>query len=124
MSATELLLLNACEHVEPQLIPAGLLVTVLVEAPEPDFVTFRITGGFSVKVAVTVWAALIVTVQAPVPLHAPDQPAKNDPRLGVGVSFSEAGLRNVAEQVAPQLRPLEEPFTVPDPVPAFVTVSL
>jgi hypothetical protein len=32
-----------------------------------------------VKVAVTDFAAVIVTVQVPVPEHAPDQPVKVDP---------------------------------------------
>ncbi len=56
-------------------MPAGLLVTVPL--PVPCFETVSVKGG--VKVAVTLWAELMVTLQAPVPLQAPLQPVKMDP---------------------------------------------
>src|SRR5690348_9355092 len=42
-------------------------------------------GGIAAKVAVTLLAASIVTLQAPVPEHAPDQPLSCDPEAGVAV---------------------------------------
>jgi hypothetical protein len=57
--------------VAPQVIPAGLLVTVPV--PVPLFATVRVKF-WSVKVAVTLLAASMVTAHAPVPEHAPLQP--------------------------------------------------
>src|SRR4030095_7946049 len=51
---------NEAEHVAPQEIPAGVLVTVPV--PMPDLVTVRVSVCCA-KVAVTERAALIVTVQ-------------------------------------------------------------
>jgi len=41
------------------------------------------------KVAVTPWAAVIVTVQLPVPLQAPPQPVKVDPAAGVVARVTE-----------------------------------
>ena len=58
-------------------MPAGEEVTVPL--PVPALVTVRV--GFRVKVAVTDFAALMVTWQAPVPVQAPLQPVKVDPAL-------------------------------------------
>jgi len=55
-----------------QLIPAGLLVTVPV--PLPDVVTVKESPA--VKVEVTLSAAVMVTLQVVVPVHAPPQPSK------------------------------------------------
>ena len=63
-----------------QLIPAGTLVTV----PLPATVTSSVKS--CVKVAVTARAWLIVTLQAPVPVHAPDQPVNCQPAVAAGVS--------------------------------------
>jgi hypothetical protein len=42
-----------------------------------------------VKVAVTDWSKLIVTVHVPVPLHPPpDQPAKLEPELGEALNVT------------------------------------
>jgi hypothetical protein len=61
-------------QVEPQLIRPSPLVTV----PCPVLLTVSVNDGavLRVKLAETVCAALIVTVQPPAPLHAPLQPAK------------------------------------------------
>jgi len=77
----------------------------------------------SVKVAVTAVAAVIVTLQVPVPLQPPLQPVKVEPTVGVGVSVTVVPWLNVDEQVAPQLMPAGDEVTVPAPVPALVTDS-
>ncbi len=53
----------------------------------------------SVKVAVTVGAALIVTVQVPVPVQAPLQPVKVEPAAGAAVRVTTVPLVNDAEHV-------------------------
>ena len=74
-------------QVVPQLIPVGLLVTVPV--PVPVFDTVR-AYVFSVNVAVTDLAALIVTTHVPVPVHpAPLQPVKVEPVAGVAVRVTD-----------------------------------
>jgi hypothetical protein len=63
--------IEQAEPLEPQLIPAGELVTEPVPLPVTDTVSVRL---MSVKVAVTDLAASIVTMHVPVPEQAPDQP--------------------------------------------------
>ena len=63
------------EQVAPQSIPAGKLVTVPV--PAPALVIESKNGP--ANVAVTDWAALMVTTHCPVPEQAPLQPAKVEP---------------------------------------------
>src|SRR4051812_40157372 len=82
------------------------------------------TGGTVVNVAVTLWSALIVTTHAPVPLQSPLQPVKVEPEAGVAVSVTLAGDVYEAEQVPPQLIAAGALVTLPDPAPAFVTVSV
>jgi hypothetical protein len=61
-------------------MPDGLEVTI--PPPDPEWVTVS-RYRLAVNVAVTVVAAVIVTVHEPVPLHPPpDQPAKYEPVLG------------------------------------------
>jgi hypothetical protein len=67
------------------------------------------------KVAVTVLAADIATEQAPVPVHAPDQPEKVNPAAGVAVRATVTVLAYVAEQVVPQEIPAGTEVTVPEP---------
>jgi hypothetical protein len=77
------------------------------------------------KVAVTFFAASIVSAQLPVPLHAPVQPVKVDPAAGAAASVTAVPELNVAEQVAPQLiAPAGAvEVTVPLPVPALPTCN-
>src|SRR5436309_2706383 len=110
------------EHVAPQVIPAGELVTVPL--PVPALLTVSATVGRA-KVAVTVVAALRVTVQAPVPEHPPPlQPVKVEPAAGVAVNVTAVPLVKLAEHVAPQVIPAGLLVTVPEPVPAGVTVRV
>jgi hypothetical protein len=109
-----------CEHVAPQLMPAGLLL-VTVPVPVPFFVTVKVTG-VAVKVAVTEAAA--VTAHVPVPEHAPLQPAKVEPAAGAAVRVTAVpGVKDCA-QLAPQLIPAGVLITVPVPVPLLVTDSV
>ncbi|MEO7158681.1 MAG: hypothetical protein ABI039_14020 [Vicinamibacterales bacterium] len=82
------------------------------------------TAGFAVNVAVTVVAALIVTVQPPVPLQPPpDQPTKAEPEAADAVSVTNAPELKFAPQVDPQSMPAGEDVTVPAPAPVLLTVS-
>ena len=90
----------------------------------------RATSGLSVKltglivnVAVTARAALMVTLQAPIPVQLPLQPVKVEPVPGVAVNVTGVPLVNEAAHVAPQAMPAGALVTVPVPVPDLVTVS-
>jgi len=61
------------EQMVPQLIPAGVLVTVPM--PVPVLMIVR-TGDVKSNATVTVRDAFIGTMQSRVPLHSPPQPAK------------------------------------------------
>jgi len=122
VNVTAVPLAKLAEQVAPQLIPAGELVTVPL--PVPALLTVSAKVGRA-KVAVTVVAALRVTVQVPVPEQPPPlQPVKVEPAAGVAVSVTAVPLAKLTEQVAPQLIPTGELVTVPLPVPAGVTVRV
>src|SRR5439155_17705921 len=77
-------------HVAPQSIPAGAEVTA--PAPVPDLPTVRV-NCCTLKLAVTVVAAVGVTVQVPVPEQPPPlQPSNVEPALGVAVSVTAVPL--------------------------------
>src|SRR5207237_4504109 len=79
----------------------------------------------SVNVAVTVVAALTVTVQAPGPEQPPPlQPLKVEPAAGAAVSVTAVPLAKLAAQVAPQVMPAGLLVTLPAPVPALETVRV
>jgi len=76
-------------------------------------------------VAVTVVAALSVTVQAPVPEQPPPlQPLKLEPAAGAAVKVTAVPLEYAAAQVAPQEMPAGLLVTVPIPAPVLLTVSM
>jgi hypothetical protein len=66
----------------------------------------------------------MVTLQLPVPEHAPLQPVKVEPVEATAVRVTAESSVKVAEQVEPQLMPLGELVTVPEPVPALVTFNV
>jgi hypothetical protein len=81
-------------------------------------------GGMELNVALTDFAASMVTLQAPVPLQAPLQPANVEPESGVAVRFTTVPLEKFSEQVEPQEIPEGELVTVPVPVPLLVTARV
>jgi hypothetical protein len=121
VNVTELPRAKAAEQLAPQLMPAGLDVTV--PEPRPAFVTASVRV-WSANVAVTERSALMVTVHVPVPEQAPLQPAKVEPASALALNVTELPSANPAEQLAPQLIPAGEDVTVPAPAPAFVTESV
>ena len=113
---------NANEHVAPQLMPAGTLVTVPVPAPARMTVSVCDTRS---NWAFTVVAAVTVTTHVPVPEQPPPlQPMKFEPALAAAVSVTIVPETNGAVHVAPQVMPAGALVTVPAPVPDFVTVRL
>jgi hypothetical protein len=120
VSVTMVLMLNETAQVGLQLMPAGVLVTVPL--PAPALVTVRRKVG-TVKLAVTVVAALIVTTQVPVPEQPPPlQPLKVDPAAATAVNVTWVPKLNEVEHAAPQLMPAGELLTVPVPLPDPFTV--
>jgi hypothetical protein len=77
-----------------------------------------------VKVAVTDRAWVIDTTHEPEPVHAPDQPAKIEPRAARAVNVTEVPETYDWVQSAPQLTPTGELVTAPEPAPAFATVRV
>ena len=120
VSVTEVPLAKFALQVAPQLMPPVLDVTV----PEPEPVLLTVNAKVVVlllKVAVTERAAVIDTVQLPVPVHAPLQPANVEPLAAAAVSDTDVPLLKFALQVLPQLTPVGDEVTVPLPAPALVT---
>jgi hypothetical protein len=113
---------KGAEHVAPHVMPVGALETVPL--PLPDFVTVSEKAG-KLNVAVTDVAALIVTVQVPIPTQPPPfQPVKSDPAAGVAVNVTDVPFVNPKAQVAPQAMPAGALETVPDPEPLLFTVRV
>src|SRR5881628_498365 len=122
VSVTAVPLAKLAVQVAPQLMPAGLLVTLPAPVPALETVSVKVCR---VKVAVTVVAAESVTTHDPVPEHPPPlQPVKVEPAAGAAVSVTAVPLVKLAEQVAPQVIPAGELVTMPLPVPAGVTVRV
>jgi len=113
--------LKGALHVAPQLMPEGAEVTV--PWPAPAFVTVSVCVTSS-KVAVTVVALLMVTLQGSVPTQpaTPDHPVNVDPGDAVAVRSTLEPTLKLALQVAPQLIPAGVEATEPVPVPARATV--
>lgn len=84
-------------------------------------VSVKMGAAVSSNVAVTDFAASIVTEQVPVPVHAPDQPVNEKPLFGVATNVTAVPLTKKAEQAPGQLMPAGDEVTVPVPVPAVVT---
>src|SRR5205807_5415280 len=104
-------------------MPAGLDVTV----PFPKSVLLLVTVSakrFSMKVAVTVRAADIVTVHVvPDTESHPVHPVKFESARGAGVNATCESLTNKAVQAVPQVMPVGDDVTVPPPSPLRDVVS-
>src|SRR6266403_296346 len=121
VSVTTVPVVKVVEQVGSQAIPAGALVTAPL--PVPALVTESAKDD-CMKVAVTEVAALIVTVQVPVPVQPPPlQPVKVEPAAGVAVSVTTVPVVKAVEQVGSQAIPAGALVTAPLPVPALVTES-
>src|SRR5262247_4677060 len=120
VSVTAVPLANEAEHVAPHVMPAGALV--MVPLPAPLLLTVS-AMPCTAKVAVTDCAALIVTLQVPVPVQAPLQPVKVEPAAGVAVRVSTVPVVKEVEHVAPHVMPAGALVMVPLPAPVLLTVS-
>ena len=77
----------------------------------------------AVKLAVTDWAPDVGRVQAPVPVHAPLHPPKEEPAAGVAFNVTCVPAGKVSVQFVPQLIPAGVLVTAPVPAPDRVTVT-
>ena len=74
-------------HRKPVLVPIALKLNIASRFLLETFsLVILVLGAKSVNVAITVWSALVVTVQERVPVHPPDQPANFEPGAGVSLS--------------------------------------
>jgi hypothetical protein len=118
--ATALPIGKSAAQTVPQEIPLGLLVTVPVPLPVPDLLTVNWFVGMVLNVADTL--EVPVTVQGPLPEHAPPQLTNDEPAAAAAFKATEVPGSNWFEQIAPQLMPAGVEVTVPLPVPCLVTV--
>jgi hypothetical protein len=72
-------LAKLAEQVDPQSIPAGVLVTTPLPLPALETSSVRCSPDDVVNVAVTERSPLIVSVHAPVPAQSPDHPTNVSP---------------------------------------------
>src|SRR5512138_3837143 len=103
----------------PALVIVRVPLVIVGAFPQPGLPT---VVPPPVNVAVTDRAAVMVTMQLPVPVHASLQPANVEPDAAAAVRVTVVPLVMFAEQVDPQLMPPALEVTVPLPVPLLVTV--
>lgn len=104
-STTEVPTLREAEHVLPQLMPAGELVTVPEPVPPSVTVSVACGGGAAPKLATTLISEFSVTLHPPVPEHDPPQPVKTNPVLGATVKATAEPPTKLVLQAVPQLIP-------------------
>ena len=99
----------------------GVQLATKVEAPPVDNevgVAVKVqVGGRAEKVAVTLCAEFIVTVQLAEPVHAPLHPVKVEPPVDVAVRVTLLPLTNEALHSVPQLMLFGVLVTTPVPPP-------
>ena len=91
--------------------------------PVPALVVERVYV-LRVNVAVTLRAAVMLTVQAPVPVQAPVHPANVEPVPAAAARLTLVPLEKLALHALPQLTPPGVEVTVPLPVPLLVSVRV
>ena len=105
-------------------VPATVPFPKSESALERSLVSSSVSATLGLKLAVTALAAFMVTVQVEaVPLQAPPHPVKPEPPEAVAVSVTVLPAGYSCEQSDPQAMPAGLLVTVPDPLPALVTVS-
>jgi len=80
----------------PQLIPEGLLVTLPVPVPLRATVSAGVVE--ELKLAITEVFCVSITLQAPVPVQAPDHPANTEFAVGDAARVTCVPLENFAVQ--------------------------
>jgi hypothetical protein len=114
VSVTCVPFVNDAAHVLPQLMPAGLDVTVPL--PVPGFCTVSVDCCW-LNVACTVRDVFIVTLHVvPDTASHPDQPANTEPDAAAAVNVTCVPLVNEAEHTVPQS--MAAGFDVTDPLPS------
>src|SRR5262245_59443103 len=93
---------NLSEQVEPQLMPAGLEVTVPL--PVPVLVTVSVCASSKSAVQVRSWSAT-TEARVRVPEQSPPQPTKIEPAVGEALRVTVRPSSIWALQVAPQSMP-------------------
>ena len=102
-------------------MPAGAEVTVPAPGPSIETARLKVTAEND---AVTDFAASIVTKQLSVPLHAPLQPANDEPVVGDAVRVTTVFSVKLSEQSVPQSMPAGEEITAPVPGPSIKIARL
>src|SRR5258705_9519551 len=96
----------------------------LTPLPAPALSRASVKGG-GAKVAVTAWAALMVTAQVPVPVQPPPlQPVNVEPAAGEAAKVTAVPLAKVAGHVAPQEIPAGGLEKVSQAAGALVTAGV
>lgn len=83
--------IDAAHKTEKLTLVSPALRSATMGFPGPGGGTVSICVA-ALKVAMALMAPFIVIIHAPVPVHAPDQPAKVDPLAAVAVSTTEVPL--------------------------------
>jgi hypothetical protein len=81
--------------------------------PPPSPAMAELVMGIGTKVAITDFATVIITLQVPVPEHAPDQPENLYPLLAWAVKITDTPELKLAEQADLQIIPEGLIVTVP-----------
>jgi hypothetical protein len=123
LSVTTVPAANVATQLEPQLMPAGLLVMVPAPAPELCTVSWYVDGEETENAAETVVLAFMVTLQVLMPLHPPPHPANAEVDPAAALSVTTVPAANVATQLEPQLMPAGLLVMVPTPAPELCTMS-
>ena len=90
----------------------------------PPAVVSTVRRRPTANVAVAVLAAVKLITHVPVPEQAPDQPVNDEPPAAAAFNVTVVPTSYTALQVAPQLIPAGALVTLPEPLPALVTVSV